>query len=92
MASGRTVYTFKGEVEYRIENDSGWLLNRSTGKTTPWDGLRFFYRAPGERRWRKRVLVPDEAQGQTIESLRADAHEIALSLLKHARAAGEGDT
>jgi len=75
-------YTFKGEVEYRVEMDSGWLLNRETGNVTPWDGIRILYRAPGERRWSKRVIVPDEALGQTVESLRADAPEIALELLR----------
>lgn len=63
-----------------METDSGWFLDRETGKTTPWDGIRILWRFKGERRWRRQVIVPDAKQGQTIASLKRDAPEIVATL------------
>jgi uncharacterized protein (DUF2126 family) len=52
------------------------LLNHATGKTTPWDGIRILWRFKGERKWRKRVIIADPKQDQTVESLRAEAEQI----------------
>lgn len=68
------------KTEHRIEPDSGWLLNRSTGATEPFDGIRLLWRLEGERRWRRLVLVPDPEQGQTVESLTAEAPAIVARL------------
>ena len=72
------------ETEHKVELDSGWLLDRETGKTTPWDGIRIFWRFKGERRWRKQVLVPDEEQGQTVESLKELVPEVVARLAERA--------
>lgn len=72
------------EIEHRVENDHGWFLNYETGETTEWEGIRIFWRPVGTRRWNKRVIVPDEALGQTVESLKADAAKIAEALARAA--------
>lgn len=64
------------ETEYRTEPDTCYLLNRETGAITTLEGIRIRWRFIGERRWRKKVLVPDEEQGQTVESLLADIDTI----------------
>lgn len=68
------------ETEHRVENDSGWFLNRETSETTPWDGIRILWRFRGERRWRRQVIVPDPELGQTIASLKRAAPEIVAAL------------
>jgi hypothetical protein len=73
------------ETEHKVENDSGWSLDRSTGAITPWEGIRIFWRFKGERRWRKRVLIPDDEQGQTLESLRRDVPKIVRILARQER-------
>ena len=72
------------QTEHKVELDSGWFLDRETGKTTPWDGIRIFWRFEGERRWRKQVLVPDDEQGQTVESLMEQVPEIVAALAERA--------
>ncbi|MCR4341413.1 MAG: hypothetical protein NUW01_16170 [Gemmatimonadaceae bacterium] len=63
-------------TEYRVENETGWLLNRESGETTPWQGIRICWRFVGERKWRKRSIIADPEQGQTQASLRESAAKI----------------
>ena len=68
------------ETEHKFADESGFSLDRATGDVTAWDGIRVFWRYKGERRWRRVVLVPDAALGQTVASLKADVPEIVATL------------
>jgi hypothetical protein len=79
------------QTEYRVENDHGWFLDRATGETTEWVGVRFRWRFVGERKWRKQVIVAEPERGQTPESLREDAEKIVAVLARKASEEGPRD-
>ena len=71
-------------TEHKVEAEEGWSLDRKTGKTTPWLGIRLRWRFVGERRWRSMVIVPDADLGQTVETLWNDAQSIVDVLAEQA--------
>ena len=78
-----------GETEFKVENETGFSLERETGKVTPWSGIRIRWRFIGERKWRKIVLVPDADQEQTPETLKRNAAEIVETLAAEVARNGE---
>lgn len=69
-------------TEHKVEDDSGWTIDRETGVLTEWTGIRILWRFEGERRWRKRVIVPDAEQEQTVASLKRDVDKIVAVLAR----------
>jgi hypothetical protein len=53
-----------GQVEIEIVGDCGFTIDRRTGETSPWQGVRVRHRPVGVRRWSK--FLVEAPAGQTL--------------------------
>jgi hypothetical protein len=81
-----TVTTPEGlKLEWRAEPGEIHLLDRRTGDVTSVTAIHFAWRRIGERRWYRKVIVPDAKIGQTLADLLEQQDLIVCELDRSAR-------